>query len=252
MSGGFSPTRTALLGRQVGVGWEMPVVGIGVRIGAAAFVLGLSLAGPQAAGTAAADTTETGSPSASPDSASVTRSAAGSPSRAARGARPSRTTPGATGAPSDADVPSTVVGTDFTSTRSRVLADPQAGRGLARSKPAGPESRPPASASASIKAAVPDASASGQVPEVVVATRVPVGAARSAAPSVAVPPVAALLGPGTMSAATTSCHWCASGAAVASPSYTQGPSAARMQASPMGRQINEPNSGLLGALAKCR
>ena len=125
----------------------MPVNNIGVRIGAAAFILGLSLAGPQAAGTAAADTTETGSPSASPDSASVTRGAAGSPSRLARGARPSRTTPGATGTPSDAHAPSTVVDTDFTSTRSRVLADAQAGSGLARSKPTGPESRPPASAS---------------------------------------------------------------------------------------------------------
>lgn len=125
----------------------MPVNNIGVRIGAAAFILGLSLAGPQAAGTAAADTTETGSPSASPDSASVTRGAAGSPSGLARGARPSRTTPGATGAPSDAHVPSTVVDTDFTSTRSRVLADAQAGSGLARSKSTGPESRPPASAS---------------------------------------------------------------------------------------------------------
>ena len=170
----------------------MPDVNIGVRIGAAAFVLGLSLAGPQAAGTAAADTTETGSPSASSDSASVTRGAPGSPSRPARGARPSRTTPGATGAPSDAHVPSTVVDTDFTSTRSRAVADAQAGSGLASSKPDGPESRPPASAS--VKAAVPDASASGQVPEVVAATRVPVEAARSAAPPVvtAVPPAAAM------------------------------------------------------------
>lgn len=83
----------------------MSVSKCGVRVGAAAFVLGLSLAGPHAVGVAAADSTgaDSGSVSAGPGSAgpaaantsrgsAVTRGAAGRAAKSAAAARPAAST----------------------------------------------------------------------------------------------------------------------------------------------------------------
>ncbi|MCW1959714.1 MAG: hypothetical protein KIH64_014455 [Mycobacterium sp.] len=63
----------------------MPDVSMGVRIGVAVFAAGVALAGPQAAGTAAAEPSETGSLSAARDSAKATRGEDGRPSRPVQG-----------------------------------------------------------------------------------------------------------------------------------------------------------------------
>ena len=106
----------------------MSVVTSGVRVGAAAFVVGVSLAGPQALGVASADTaaTDSASVSAEPAEPGAVSGDEGSPSRSGagrggRGVEPSESTVSRVGPRASADATSAdaIVGSRATARAAR-------------------------------------------------------------------------------------------------------------------------------------